>query len=193
MSICIAFNKPYGVLCQFTDPEGRPTLKDYIPIPDIYSIGRLDFDSEGLILLTDDGLLNHRLADPRFEHEKTYLVQVEGVLTEEAIKKLRAGVQVQGRITKPALVDQIPEPAIQPRTKPITPHGPTDWLRITLHEGKKRQIRHMTASVDLPTLRIVRIGIGPIELNSLLPGEWRFLGDDELSLLRRMVWSRVKR
>ncbi len=180
------FNKPYGVLSSFTDPDNRPVLKDYLNIKGIYSAGRLDQDSEGLLLLTEDGELIHRLTDPRFNHPKTYLVQVEGGASPEALEALRRGVTYGGYTTQPAEVDAIPEPELPERSKPVTPHGPTTWLRLTLHEGKKRQIRHMTAAVGLPTLRIVRVAIGDIELGDLQPGQWRDLTPVETGILYRM-------
>lgn len=180
MSQVIAFNKPYGVLSCFTDPEGRPTLKIYIPILDIYAVGRLDFDSEGLLLLSDDGKLIQRLSDPRFHQPKTYWVQVEGQITEQALDKLRRGVVIQGWRTRPCQADVIPEPDLPPRVKPITPHKPPSWIQITLTEGKKRQVRHMTAEVGFPTLRLVRWSIGNISLAGLQPGNWRVLTAEEI-------------
>ena len=187
----LAFYKPYGVLTAFTDAEGRPTLKNYIDVPGVYPAGRLDFDSEGMLLLTDDGGLAHRLTDPRFNHPKTYLVQVEGTVTPQALASLAAGVEVKGQRTRKAQVLEIPAPTLPERAKPVTPHGPTAWLRIVLREGKKRQIRHMTAAVGLPTLRIVRIAIGPIALGDLQPGEWRLLTPDEVRILKESVKSAV--
>lgn len=183
MNIYLAFYKPYGVLSTFTDEEGRPTLKEFISVQNVYSAGRLDMDSEGLLLLTDDGSLIHRMTDPRFDHAKTYCVQVEGNVTEAALNRLRSGVTISGYQTKPAEVEQIPEPDLPPRAKPITPHGPTTWLKIRLREGKKRQIRHMTAAVGLPTLRLVRVAIGSLPLGELQPGEWRYLSSDEVDAL----------
>ncbi len=182
----IAFYKPYGVLTAFTDEEGRQTLKTYIDIPDIYPAGRLDMDSEGLLLLTNDGELAHKLTDPRFNHPKTYLVQVEGEPTTEALAALERGVEVKGRKTRRSQVMVVLEPDLPPRAKPVTPHGPTSWLRIVLREGKKRQIRHMTAAVGLPTLRLVRIAIGPVALGDLQPGEWRSLSQEEISALKKI-------
>ena len=183
----LKFFKPYGVLTSFTDEEGRPTLKDYIPVPGVYAVGRLDLDSEGLMLLTDDGRLAHRLTHPRYEHPKTYLVQVEGIPTDEALGRLRRGVVIKGERTLPADVERLPaEPDLPPRAKPVTPHGPTAWLRIVLREGRKRQIRHMTAAVGYPTLRLVRVAIGPLALDGLAPGEWRDLTREEVQKLRRL-------
>src|ERR1044071_6589072 len=164
----ILFNKPYGVLSQFTDEgTGHPTLKQYIDIPDVYAAGRLDRDSEGLLLLTDDGSLIKRLTDPRHHLEKTYWVLVEGEPTAERLAQLERGIHLKDYLTLPAKVRLIPDPDLPPRSKPVTPHGPTAWIEIKLQEGKKRQIRHMTAAVGLFTLRLVRVAIGKIQLGSL--------------------------
>lgn len=182
----IGFNKPYGVLSQFTDEgTGHPTLKQYIDVPNVYAAGRLDRDSEGLLLLTDDGGLIKRLTDPRHHLEKTYWVMVEGDPTEEKLTRLRRGIQLKDHFTLPAEARFIPDPNLPPRTKPVTPHGPTAWLEIKLREGKKRQIRHMTAAVELPTLRLVRVAIGPIRLDDLCPGIWRDLTENEIKSLKR--------
>lgn len=170
----LRFWKPYGVLCQFTDTAGRPTLADYIKTPGIYAAGRLDFDSEGLLLLTNDGKLNARLTHPGFEHPKTYWVQVEGVPTEEALQKLRSGVLLPDGITKPAQVKRLPgTPAIPDREVPIRERKeiPTSWIEMTLSEGRNRQVRRMTAAVGFPTLRLVRWGMGKITLAGIAPGE----------------------
>lgn len=181
----ILFSKPFGVLSQFTDEgTGHPTLKQYIDVPDVYAAGRLDRDSEGLLLLTDDGPLIKRLTDPRHHIEKTYWVMVEGEPKKERLEKLERGVQLKDYRSQPARVRLIPDPGLPPRTKPVTPHGPTAWLEIRLREGKKRQIRHMTAAVGLPTLRLVRVAIGRIELGDLMPGTWRDLSPDEMKWLR---------
>jgi len=182
----IIFNKPYGVLSQFTDEgTGHPTLKDYIDIPDVYAAGRLDRDSEGLLLLTDDGSLIKRLTDPKQHVEKTYWVLVEGEPTQDALNRLENGIKLKGYTTRPASARLIPDPGLPPRSKPVTPHGPTSWLEIKLREGKKRQIRHMTAAVKLFTLRLVRVAIGLIQLDDLKLGEWRELTDSEIKNLRR--------
>jgi 23S rRNA pseudouridine2457 synthase len=181
----LAFNKPFDVLSTFTDAEGRPTLKNYIDIPGIYSAGRLDRDSEGLLLLSDDGEFIHRLTDPNFHLPKTYLVQVEGLVTAEALVQLERGVDIPGGHTQRCQILRVPEPDLPPRSKPITPHGPVSWLRIVLHEGKKRQIRHMTAAVGLFTLRLVRIAIGSLNMGSLAPGQWRELERAEIDRLKR--------
>jgi len=180
MSPCtLVFYKPFDVLCSFTDPEGRETLKAYIDVPDVYSAGRLDRDSEGLLLLTDDGSLIRRLTDPRYHLPKTYWVQVEGLVTPQALEQLAQGVTIQGWRTLPCTAVAIPEPDLPPRRKPVTPHAPPSWIEITLTEGKKRQIRHMTAAVGFPTLRLVRVAIGPLLLGNLQPGEWRWLTEEE--------------
>ncbi len=185
--IYIAFYKPYGVLTAFTDEEGRDTLKTYIDVPGIYSVGRLDMDSEGLLLLTNDGALAHRLTDPRFNHPKTYLVQVEGQPTPDALVLLAGGIEIKGQKTRKSQVIQVPEPDLPARAKPVTPHGPTAWLRMVLREGKKHQIRHMTAAVGLPALRLVRVAMGPIALNDLQPGEWRYLSPAEVEALQNLA------
>lgn len=180
----ILFNKPYGVLSQFTDEgTGHPTLKQYIDVPDVYSAGRLDRDSEGLLLLTDDGALIKRLTDPEHHIEKTYYVLVEGDPTQEKLTRLAKGIQLKGYFSRPAQVRLIPDPHLSPRAKPLTPHGPTAWLEIRLREGKKRQIRHMTAAVGLFTLRLVRVAIGQIELGDLEAGKWRELHQNKMQQL----------
>ena len=186
MSQIILFNKPYGVLSQFTDEgTGHPTLKQYIDLPDVYAAGRLDRDSEGLLLLTDDGGLIKRLTDPKHHIEKTYWVMVEGKPTQEKLTRLERGIQLKEYGTLPAKTRLIPDPNLPPRSKPVTPHGPTVWLEIRIREGKKRQIRHMTAAVGLPTLRLIRVAIGEIQLGELQPGMWRELSPTEINLLKR--------
>ena len=186
MSQIILFNKPYGVLSQFTDEgTGHPTLKQYIDLPDVYAAGRLDRDSEGLLLLTDDGGLIKRLTDPKHHIEKTYWVMVEGKPTQEKLTRLERGIQLKEYRTLPAKTRLIPDPNLPPRSKPVTPHGPTVWLEIRIREGKKRQIRHMTAAVGLPTLRLIRVAIGEIQLGELQPGMWRELSPTEINLLKR--------
>jgi 23S rRNA pseudouridine2457 synthase len=181
----IIFNKPYGVLSQFTDEgTGHPTLKPYIDIPDVYAAGRLDRDSEGLLLLTDDGALIKRLTDPKHHFEKTYWVMIEGETTQDKLTQLERGVQIKDYLTLPCTARLIPPPNLPPRPKPVTPHGPTAWVEIKLREGKKRQIRHMTAAVGLFTLRLVRVAIGQIQLGDLDVGKWRELTGQELRLLR---------
>ena len=182
----ILFNKPFGVLSQFTDEgTGHPTLKRFIPVPEVYAAGRLDRDSEGLLLLTDDGGLITKLTDPRHHAEKAYWVMVEGDPSTEKLSRLERGVQLKDYRTLPCKVRIIPEPGLPPRLKPVTPHGQTAWIEIKLREGKKRQIRHMTATVGLFTLRLFRSQIGPITLGDLQPGEWRDLSFDEVKRLKQ--------
>ncbi len=182
----LLFNKPYGIISQFTDEgTGHPTLKEYIDVPDVYAAGRLDRDSEGLLLLTDDGSLIKSLTDPKYHIEKTYWVMVEGDPIPEKLVQLERGIQLKGYLTLPAKVRLLPSPSLPLRSRPVTPHGPTAWIEIKLHEGKKRQIRHMTAAVGLPTLRLVRVAIGQIRLGSLGLGEWRDLTPQEVNLLKR--------
>ena len=174
----ILFNKPYGVLPQFTDDgEGpaRPTLADYIDVPGVYAAGRLDRDSEGLLLLTGDGRLQARIADPKFKTAKTYLVQVEGEPDEAALEALRRGVRLKDGMTRPAEAERIAEPALWPRDPPVRFRKSVAdcWLKLTISEGRNRQVRRMTAAVGLPTLRLVRWRIGEWTVEGLQPGEWR--------------------
>src|SRR5215208_5264876 len=189
----ILFNKPFGVLSQFTDEgTGHPTLKQYLDVPDVYAAGRLDRDSEGLLLLTDNGSLIKRLTDPKHHIEKTYWVLVEGEPSEDKFRRLERGIQLKDYRTLPAKVCRIPDPDLPPREKPVTPHGPTSWIEIKLQEGKKRQIRHMTAAVGLPTLRLIRVAIGAIRLGSLEPGQWRDLTMKEVEELKKPVGQSQK-
>ncbi|HZT39317.1 MAG TPA: pseudouridine synthase [Bryobacteraceae bacterium] len=184
----ILFNKPYGVLTQFSGGESRRTLKDFIPVTGVYPVGRLDQDSEGLLLLTDDGWMQHRLTDPKFEHPKTYLAQVEGVPDEMAIRRLETGVLIAGYRTRPAKVRLCDaEPDLPPRDPPVRTRKsiPTTWLEITLTEGRNRQVRRMTAAVGYPTLRLVRVAIGNLRIDDLAPGKWRDLTAAELARLGR--------
>jgi 23S rRNA pseudouridine2457 synthase len=179
----IAFNKPYGVLPCFTDPQGRPTLADYVSMPDIYAAGRLDQDSEGLMILTSDGALAHRITDPQHKLPKVYLVQVERIPAEQAMTQLSQGVVLAGKRTKPAKVVLLAkEPVLPERPVPIRfrKNVPTAWLEITIHEGMNRQVRRMTAAVGHPTLRLVRIAIGPVRLGDLKSGEWHVLREDDI-------------
>ena len=174
MTRIILFNKPYGVLSQFTSEAGHPGLKDYIPLAGVYAAGRLDADSEGLLILTDDGVLQHRLAEPRFGKKKTYMVQVEGVPTDDDLKKLRGGLDLGGFRTSPAQAMLIDEAAwLWARDPPIRfrKHIPTSWLSLTLTEGKNRQVRRMTANIGFPTLRLVRWRIGDWTVQGLEPGQ----------------------
>ncbi len=183
-------NKPYDFLCQFSDEHGRATLKLLVPIEGIYPVGRLDRDSEGLLLLTDDGPLAHRLTDPRYEHPKVYLAQVERSPDNAALQALRAGVSLNNGRTRPAGVELLDLPPTLPeRSVPIRfrKNVPTAWLRLTIHEGKNRQVRRMTASVGYPTLRLVRVALGPLELTGLAPGEWRELSKDEVAVLQELA------
>jgi 23S rRNA pseudouridine2457 synthase len=185
----LAFSKPFDVLCQFSGAGGRATLKDYISIPGVYPVGRLDRDSEGLLLLTDDGVLAHRLTDPRYEHSKTYVVQVERIPDQEALQVLRRGVVLRDGPTRPAEVELLESaPLLPDRTVPIRfrKNVPTAWLRLTLREGRNRQVRRMTAAVGYPTLRLVRVAIGPIELGDLAPGQSRDLTIEERKALRAL-------
>jgi len=173
----ILFNKPYGVLSQFTDEgSGKPTLKAFIPLPGVYPAGRLDFDSEGLLILTDDGREQARIADPRHKMPKTYLAQVEGVPSEEALEALRRGVDLKDGRTGPARAKIVPQPEnLWPRDPPIRfrKSVPDTWIELTITEGRNRQVRRMTAAAGHPTLRLIRTRIGEWELGSLAPGEWR--------------------
>ncbi len=174
----ILFNKPYGVLCQFSDEStgpARPTLAAYIDRPGIYPAGRLDLDSEGLLVLTDDGRLQARIADPRFKLPKSYLVQVEGIPDEAALQALRSGVRLKDGPTLPAEAELIEEPALLPRVPPVRfrKSVPDSWLRLTIREGRNRQVRRMTAAVGYPTLRLVRWSVGAWTLDGLGLGEWR--------------------
>ena len=189
---CLFF-KPQGVQSDFTDPEGRPALADYGLMRGVEPAGRLDADSEGLMFLTDDGRLAHALTDPRFKLPKTYFVQVENIPDAAALQKLRRGVPVKGVLTAPAEIELLrAAPELPPRAVPVRdqPAVPTAWLKIILREGKKRQIRHMTAAVGHPTLRLVRVAIGPLTVRGLAPGQWRDLTEHELAKLRQALgWS----
>jgi 23S rRNA pseudouridine2457 synthase len=174
----IALNKPFGVLCQFTDDRGRPTLAGFVSQTDVYAAGRLDHDSEGLLLLTDDGKLSHRLTDPRHKQAKTYLAQVDGEIDDAALAALRRGVALKDGLTLPALAEYAAEPDwLWPRDPPVRFRKsiPTSWLSLTLREGRNRQVRRMTAAVGFPTLRLIRVRIGDYALEGLAPGQTRVL------------------
>lgn len=174
----IAFNKPYQVLTKFTDESDRETLKNYIDIPDVYPAGRLDYNSEGLLLLTNNGQLQSKITEPKYNVAKTYWAQVEGTTSQEQLKKLRHGVMLKDGLTKRAKVKSILEPDnLWPRNPPIRwrKNISTSWIQITITEGKNRQVRRMTAAVGLPTLRLIRIQIGPWKLGDLQPGKFKFL------------------
>jgi 23S rRNA pseudouridine2457 synthase len=184
----IAFNKPYGVVSHFTSREGKRTLAEFISVKNVYPIGRLDEDSEGLLLLTDSGALENRLSDPKFDHPKTYLAQIERLPDESAFEALRQGVVIQGYKTKPAQVKLLEgEPTLPPRDPPIRfrKSVPTAWLEITLTEGKNRQVRRMTAAVGHPTLRLVRVAIAGVTLGELSAGQWRELKPQETKTVAR--------
>lgn len=189
----ILFHKPYDVLCQFSG-EGR-TLRDYVAVPDVYPVGRLDRDSEGLVLLTNDGGLQHRLTDPKFGHPRTYWIQVEDVPGESALERLRRGVRIQDYVTRPAearLLDAAPD--VAPRDPPVRFRKsiPTSWMELILTEGRNRQVRRMTAAVGHPTLRLIRHAIGSVTLDGLAPGSYRDLSASELRALRTITPPRVR-
>jgi 23S rRNA pseudouridine2457 synthase len=174
----IALNKPYGVLCQFTDENGRRTLADFVRQKDVYAAGRLDQDSEGLLLLTDDGALAHRLTDPRHKQPKTYVAQVDGEINETALSALRNGVLLNDGPSLPATAERIDEPGwLWPRDPPVRfrKHLPTSWLSLSIREGRNRQVRRMTAAVGFPTLRLIRVRVGDYALDGLASGETRML------------------
>uniref|UniRef100_A0A832M641 Pseudouridine synthase n=1 Tax=Oscillatoriales cyanobacterium SpSt-402 TaxID=2282168 RepID=A0A832M641_9CYAN len=195
----LLFYKPYNVLCQFTSDRptnetanapSRPTLKDYIPIPEIYPVGRLDHDSEGLLLLTNHGELQHRLINPKFHHPRTYWVQVEQIPDETALDQLRQGVVIQDYRTRPTQVTLFKEePLLPPRNPPIRfrKNIPTAWLEMTLTEGRNRQVRRMTAAIGFPTLRLVRVKIANLCLTGLEPGQWRDILPEELEILKTQI------
>ena len=176
MSHLILLNKPYGVLCQFSASDGRATLKDYLPIPGVYAAGRLDADSEGLVVLTDDGALQARIANPRHKMAKAYWVQIEGMPDDTALDRLRRGVDLGDFVSRPCEAQRMNEPAnLWPRDPPVRYRAaiPTSWICVTLREGKNRQVRRMTAKVGYPTLRLIRWSIGDWTLQGLAPGRWR--------------------
>ncbi|MFC2055897.1 pseudouridine synthase [Chloroflexota bacterium] len=185
MNKYLAFNKPYEVLTKFSDRSGRKTLKDFIPIKGVYAAGRLDYRSEGLLILSNDGPMIQRLTHPHYSHPKTYFAQVEGILTEEAITRLNNEILIPGVQTRLPRSMTMSDPVLPPRSKPVRNYHPTSWLKITMHEGKKHQVRRMTSAVGFPTLRLIRVSIGSIKLGSLDPGEWRILSNIEISQLKQ--------
>ncbi len=178
MGRILLFNKPFGVICQFSRDGMHPTLADYIPLPGFYPAGRLDTDSEGLLVLTDDGKIQHRITDPKHKLSKSYWVQVEGMATEDALERLRSGVRLSEFTTLPAEVRLIEEPAnLWPRNPPVRfrKQIPTSWMELTIREGKNRQVRRMTAAVGFPTLRLIRFRIGEWSVNDMQPGDWHLI------------------
>lgn len=177
----ILLNKPYGVLTQFTDADGRPTLKDYVAVHQVRPAGRLDQDSEGLVVLTDAGWLQARISHPHHKLPKTYWVQVEGIPGEAALSRLAGGVELNDGLTLPARVRRLDEPAVWPRDPPVRFRAaiPTAWIELTITEGRNRQVRRMTAAVGYPTLRLIRYAVGPWTLQGLAPGQWREMAPHE--------------
>lgn len=173
----VLFNKPFNILCQFTDKEGRKNLSDFIPIKNVYAAGRLDYDSEGLVVLTDDGKLQNKISDPEHKLEKIYWVQVEGIPNQIALNKVRKGIQLKDGLTKPAKIKLIGEPKIWDRIPPIRDRKniPTSWLELKIIEGKNRQVRRMTSAIGHPTLRLMRYSIDDWTIDNLKPGEYRII------------------
>lgn len=179
----LLLNKPFGVLTQFTDDQARATLKDFVNVPGVYPAGRLDRDSEGLVVLTNDGVLQARIAHPKYKMAKTYWAQVEGAPSAEQLERLRTGVELNDGRTQPAQVRLLEEPVLWERHPPVRFRKtvPTQWLELVIHEGRNRQVRRMTAAVNLPTLRLVRVGVGPWSLDGLQPGQWREVAELTIS------------
>jgi len=187
MSRILLLNKPYNVLCQFTDNEGRPTLADYLGEKGLYPAGRLDRDSEGLVVLTDSGALQHCIAHPAAKLEKCYWVQVEGLIDEHALQQLREGVTLKDGPTRPARAQRLQEPLVWERNPPIRYRAaiPDSWLSLSISEGRNRQVRRMTAAVGFPTLRLIRWSVGQWDLCGLQPGQWRELSPTEVEAFER--------
>jgi 23S rRNA pseudouridine2457 synthase len=185
----LLFNKPFGVLSNFIDSEGRPTLKSFIPVTGVYAAGRLDFDSEGALILTNDGGLISKITHPDHHIPKTYWAMVLGEITDEALINLSNGVIIEGVKTRRCTVMRIEDPHLVERDVPGTRKGPVSWVQLILREGRKRQVRRMTASVGFPTLRLFREAIGKITVENLNPGMWRFLENAEIESLRRESWT----
>lgn len=194
-AIALRFWKPYQVLTKFTDEAGRATLADYIDVPDVYAAGRLDYDSEGLLLLTNDGQLNAQLTQPRYAHPRTYWAQVERIPDEAALQALREGVEIKGGLTRPAQACLIDPPDLPERPVPIRfrKNVPDCWLELVLTEGRNRQVRRMTAAVGHPTLRLVRAAIGDITLDGLQPGEFATLSSQQITALKQSIQSTSSR
>ena len=193
-TVVLRFWKPYQVLTKFTDSEGRATLADYIDMPDVYAAGRLDYDSAGLLLLTNDGPLNAQLTQPQYEHPRTYWAQIERIPDETALQALREGVEIKGGLTRPAQARLMDEPDLPARPIPIRyrKNVPTCWLELILTEGRNRQVRRMTAAVGHPTLRLVRAAIGNISLDGLQPGQFDVLSPQQVTVLKRSIKSSHK-
>lgn len=186
MSRLLLLNKPFGVICQFSADDMHPTLADWVKVPDVYPAGRLDTDSEGLLLLTDDGVLQHRITDPRHKMVKRYRAQVERVPDDDALARLRAGLTLKDGRTRPCAVRRIDEPdGLWSRDPPVRHRAaiPTCWLELDITEGRNRQVRRMTAAIGHPTLRLIRVAIGPWQLGELQPGQWK---EADASLVARM-------
>lgn len=181
----LLFNKPFGVLSNFTDSDGRPTLKTFISLPGVYAAGRLDYDSEGALLLTNDGSLIRKITHPDHHISKTYWAMVLGEITDEALVQMSAGVIIEGVKTRRCTAMRMDDPHLVERDIPGTRKGPVSWVQLILREGRKRQVRRMTAAVGFPTLRLFRIAIGHLTVENLKPGEWRIITQDEISRLRK--------